>query len=281
MMAFELDWEERFESPALDESRWLPHHLPQWSSRERSAARYRFEGGDLHLRIEADQEPWCPEFDGEVRVSSLQTGCFAGPLGSPLGQHRFNADLVVREQQPGVRLYTPLYGRFEMRARACRDEHAMVAFWTIGYEDEPERSAEICICEIFGRDVSPEQSGIGLGVHPFGDPGIEDDFERVSLPLDAGGFHLYAAEWTPGGVSFSVDGDLVKSVDQSPAYPMQFMLGIYDLPGGRRDPASDPKEFVVDFVRAYRWVASAGTTSAQFGPSPQRTAKKFLPMSAP
>jgi hypothetical protein len=253
-MVFELEWEERFAGRALDRSRWLPHHLRQWSSRERSAARYRFEGGNLHLGIEADQEPWCPEFDGDVRVSSLQTGCFAGPLGSPLGQHRFNERAVVRERQPPVRLYTPLYGRFEVRARACRDRNAMVAFWMIGYEDEPERSAEICICEIFGRDVGPRRSGIGVGIHPFADPEIEDEFERVRLPLDAGDFYLYAAEWTPGGVSFSVGGDVVKTVSQSPGYPMQLMLGIYELPGGPRDPSSYPKEFVVDFVRGYRWV---------------------------
>jgi len=253
VVAFELDWEERFEGDALDQSRWLPHHLPQWSSRDLAAARYRFEEGRLHLGIEDDQEPWCPEFDGETRVSSLQTGCFSGPVGSPIGQHRFNPALVVREEQPCVRLHTPLYGRFELRARACRDENVLVAFWMVGFEDEPERSAEICVCEIFGRDIGPERSGIGLGVHPFADPAIEDDFERVGLPLDAGDFHVYAAEWTPDGIAFSVDGELVKTVAQSPGYPMQFMLGSYELEGGRRDPASYPKDFVVDYLRSYRF----------------------------
>ena len=45
-------------------------------------------GGCLRLLIEADQPAWCPEFDGRVRVSSLQTGVFAGPLGTMIGQHR-------------------------------------------------------------------------------------------------------------------------------------------------------------------------------------------------
>ena len=130
----------------------------------------------------------------------------------------------------------------------------MCAFWMIGFEDEPERSAEICVCEIFGRDVTPERSGIGMGVHPFADPGITDEFERVSIPVDAGEFHVYAAEWTPAAVTFFLDGEVAKRVEQSPAYPMQFMLGIYELPGGRRDSSAYPKEFVVDFVRAYRWL---------------------------
>ena len=76
----------------------------------------RVGGGRLRLRIDADQPPWCPELDGDVNVSSLQTGLFAGPLGSTIGQRRFSDDAVVREEQANVRLYTPAYGLIEMRA---------------------------------------------------------------------------------------------------------------------------------------------------------------------
>jgi hypothetical protein len=69
-----------------------------------------------------------------------------------------------------------------------------------------------------------------MGVHPFGDPSLVDDFSREAVPIDAREFHVYAAEWTPNGVAFFVDGELVKTVPQSPAYPMQLMLGIYDFP---------------------------------------------------
>ena len=86
---YELEFEDTFDGPALDERRWLPYYLPQWSSRERAAARYRLGDGRLTLLVEPDQPPWCPELDGEVQVSSLQTGLFSGPLGSALGQHRF------------------------------------------------------------------------------------------------------------------------------------------------------------------------------------------------
>ncbi len=149
-MRYELEFDETFEGDSLDLTRWLPYYLPHWSSRERSAARYEIGGGVLRLLIEADQEPWSPELDGKTRVSSLQTGAFAGPVGSATGQHRFSADSVVREEQPNLRLYTPQYGRIELRARASDDPRTMVALWLIGYEDEPERSAEICVCEIFG-----------------------------------------------------------------------------------------------------------------------------------
>jgi hypothetical protein len=83
---YELEFEDTFDDDALDLERWIPHYLPHWSTRERSAARYEIADGCLRLLIEADQQPWCPELDGHVRVSSLQTGVFAGPVGSTVGQ---------------------------------------------------------------------------------------------------------------------------------------------------------------------------------------------------
>jgi hypothetical protein len=242
-MALELEFEDIFDGDALDTSRWLPYYLPHWSSRERSAARYGIHDGTLRLLIEADQEPWCPEFDGDVRVSSLQTGLYTG-------QHRFNPAATIREEQENVRLYTPQYGRIELRAKATDDPNAMVALWMIGYEDEPERSAEICVCEIFGRDVGSGEAGVGVGLHPFGDPQIVDDFSRVTVPIEAREFHVYAAEWTPQGVVFEVDGETIKTAGQSPAYPMQLMLSLYDFPAD--EPTAYPKEFAVDYVRGYR-----------------------------
>jgi glycosyl hydrolase family 16 len=248
-----VEFDESFEGSELDRRRWLPFYLPHWSSRESSAARYSVDGGHLRLRIDADQQPWCPEFDGEVRVSSLQTGAFAGPVGSGIGQHRFDSGVVVREAQENVRLYTPLHGRIEVRAKASADPDTMAALWLIGYEDEPGRSAEICVCEIFGRNVADDETVVGVGVHPFGDPLIVDDFANVAVAVDAREFHVYAADWKADRIVFSVDGAPIKTVDQSPAYAMQLMLGIYEFPAAEAGRSgSYPKEFVVDYVRCQR-----------------------------
>jgi hypothetical protein len=157
----ELEVDDQFERPKLDSGLWIPHYLPQWSSRVASAARFDVGGGRLRLRIDADQPPWSPEFNGWLRVSSLQTGVWAGPLGSAIGQHRFSPSLVVREEQETAALYTPKYGLFEARVRAIADPTNMVAMWMIGFEDVPERSAEICIFEIFGRDVGRQDVRVG------------------------------------------------------------------------------------------------------------------------
>ena len=81
-------------------------------------------------------QPWSPEYDGDVRVSHLQTGQFSGPVGSPVGQHRFRAGLVVREEQDEERLWLPHFGVIEARVRGIRHPSAMVALWPIGFEDE-------------------------------------------------------------------------------------------------------------------------------------------------
>ena len=273
---YHLAFSDDFDDPELDPRRWVPAHLPQWSSRAQAAARYRLGGGHLALRIEPDQEPWCPEFDGATRVSSLQTGVFSGPVGSPIGQHRFNSDAIVREAQPETRLYTPQYGYVEVRAKALADARSMVAFWMIGFEDTPARSGEICVFEIFGRDVTPDLVRVGMGVHPFGDPDLVDDFEHVSLNIDATEFHVYAAEWTPAQVEFFVDGQRVKTVQQAPAYPMQLMLGIYEFDSGGESAATGsegrlggyPKEFVVDYVRGYEDARRPSAGAPGKSPSP-------------
>jgi hypothetical protein len=247
-----LEVEDRFDGPELDTSLWFPRYLPQWSSAEASAARYELVANELHLLIETDQEPWCPELDGPTRVSSLQTGVFAGPLGTSIGQHRFHPSAVVQEEQRNVRLYTPTFGVFVLRAKATADPSCMVSLWMIGYEDRPERSAEVCVFEIFGRNVEQHSAAIGMGLHPFGDPAISDDFEEVRLPIDVTEFHDYAARWTPKRVTFFIDGSSVRTVDQSPDYPMQFMLGIYEFGDREGSSGPHPKRFVVDSFLAYR-----------------------------
>lgn len=248
---YTLELDEGFAAGELSSTTWIPHYLPQWSSRDRSAARYSVGPGGLRLRVDADQPPWCPQLDGELRVSSLQTGVRSGRLGSQDGQHRFHPDAVVTEVQEERRLYTPQYGVVEMRARASADPHTMVALWMIGFEDVPQRSAEICVAEIFGTEVGPDRALVGMGVHPFGDPAVVDDFEKVPVALDVTEPHDYAVEWRPESVSFFIDGVRVKVVDQSPAYQLQLMLSLYAFPSDEPDQRW-PKEFVVERLRGYR-----------------------------
>ncbi len=250
LTGYDLVLDEHFDGPGLDQTRWIPHYLPHWAGRERSRARYRLGGGRLELLIAQDQLPWLPEIEGPLRVSSLQTGCFAGPVGSTIGQHRTDERLVVVEEQPVQRLITPRFGVIELRASWVPHPDCMVALWMIGLEDEPQHSAEICICEIFGSEASRDRAMVGMGLHPFNDPNIVDDFEKIAAHIDIRETHDYAASWTASDVTFFIDGEPVKKVPQSPQYPMQLMLNIYDFGGSTHGGPCEP--FVVDRVRVFQ-----------------------------
>ena len=255
---YTLTFNDDFDGSELDLTKWLPYYLPHWSSLTKSLPRYTFEESALVLQITAEQQPWCPEFNGAIKCSSIQTAHFCGPLGSPYGQHRFNPDCLVREIQPNVQKYLQQYGYFECRAKSINTTANPASLWMIGYEDLPEKSSEIAVFEILGAGDSPNQSKIGYGVHPWGDRTIQDDFYRDFFELDATCYHLYAVEWTPTHIDFYIDNQKIKTINQSANYPMQFMLGIYDIPPSVNSPVeidslnSYPKKFVVDYIRAYQ-----------------------------
>ncbi len=248
---YTLEWHDEFDGAALDLTKWLPYYLPQWSSRHQSRPHYLLHNGTLELQITADQQPWCPEFDGEVKASSIQTGLFAGPVGSHQGQLRFTPQLVVREAQTNVRLYTPHYGFLECRAKCSAVAGTHVSLWLIGYEDVPEHSGEIAMFEVFGKDVRSAAATVCYGIHPWGDPTLIEEFYRDPVAIDATTFHIYAMEWTPSHIDFLLDNTVIRRVNQSPAYPLQLMLSIFELPEGDSE-AVYPRAFVVDYVRAYQ-----------------------------
>jgi len=190
----------------------------------------------------------------------VQTGCFAGPAGSLVGQHRFDPHLVVKEEQPVLTNYVPKYGYFETRLKAVPVPGYMVALWMIGFESSAEESAELCIFEIFGAEVTSKQATVGYGLHPFGDALIRDEFYKDVLEIDVTQYHVYAADWRPEHVEFFVDNNSIRTIHQSPRYPMQFMLGIYEIPSqlnAESCPDMWPKTFAVDYVRGYRLAGSA------------------------
>jgi hypothetical protein len=228
-LADELD--EHFAGGTLDPEVWFPYYLPHWSSRSQSAATWSVRDDGLHLSIPNDQPLWCPDrHDGPLRVSCIQSGAFAGPLGSTIGQQPFRDGLTVSEEQRPMWGYTPLYGTIEVTMRGVITSRSMFAFWMSGIEDRPERSGEICVAEMFGDAVGDGFAEVGMGLHRFRDPNLVEEFATERLALDVAEFHTYAVDWQRGSVVFSVDGAIVRRLNQSPDYPMQLMIGVFDFP---------------------------------------------------
>jgi hypothetical protein len=249
-----LVFEDHFDAATLDTSTWLPHYLPAWSSRAATAATYELRDSCLHLRIPPDQGLWLPgEHTPPLRVSGIQSGSFSGPVGSTVGQQPYRDGVVVREEQEPFWGWTPTFGYLEMRARGVLTPRSMVAWWMSGLEDVPERSGEICVTEMFGDAVEPGVStAVGMGIKPFRDPALTDDFEAVRLPIDVADFHTYAADWTAEQVTFLVDGEPVRSCPRPPGYPVQMMIAVFDFPERSTGDDDDAvPELVVDYLRGY------------------------------
>jgi len=242
---------EGFPPPALDPGLWVDHYLPHWTEPERSAARYRLTADGLELRIEHDQPAWRAE-DGPMRVSGLQTGSWAGPLGGTRGQHRHRLDgLPVRTAVPERRLWTPSSGGVEAVISASADPRCMTAVWLVGFEAaSPDEAGEICVAELFGDRIGPEGSVVRLGIKAHHDPRLRDEIHDLPLPIDATRPHSYAAEWDRDGVRLLVDGRLVARSEQRLEYPLQLMIDLFEFPDDeRRDPADYPRTAVVHRVR--------------------------------
>ncbi|HKG90988.1 MAG TPA: glycoside hydrolase family 16 protein, partial [Gemmatimonadaceae bacterium] len=94
-------------------------------------------------------------------------------------------------------------------------------------------------------------AAVGMGVHPFRDPAMTDEFAAPRLAIDVAQFHVYAADWRPGRVDFLVDGQQVRTVHQSPGYHMQMMIAVFDFPAkAALSPQSEHvPELAVDYVR--------------------------------
>lgn len=238
----DLAFEDDFDGPGLDLATWVPHYLPQWSSRAESAATYEVAGSELRLTIPPDQGIWCAgDHEPPLRVSGVQSGVSSR-------QQPFRDHQVAREAQPTQWGWTPEYGRLEVRARMDLSPRSMASVWMIGLEDVPTRSGEICVFEVFGDALEPGSAAVGTGIKHFRDPALTWEFDAPRLAIDVAEPHVYAAEWQPGRVDYFVDTEHVKTVHQAPDYPMQMMVAVFDFPESP-GPADHVPQLAVDCVR--------------------------------
>jgi beta-glucanase (GH16 family) len=141
-----------------------------------------------------------------------------------------------------------------VRARMDLSPRSMASVWMVGLEEQPARSGEICIFEVFGDALESEDgratAAVGMGVHPFRDPALTDEFAAPRVAIDVAQHHVYAADWRPGQVDFLIDGKHVKTVHQAPDYPMQMMVAVFDFPTKADSaPPEHVPELSVDYVR--------------------------------
>jgi hypothetical protein len=229
---------EDFDGPELDTGIWLPHYLPMWSSREATRASYRLEDSCLVLDIPVDHPLWLPDdHPTPLRVSGIQSGARSGPVGSTSGQQAVYDGQRVREEQPDFAGHLQDHGHLEIRCRMALSHRSMAAMWLCGFEEEPDHCGEICVTEVFGKDVAPGESAeVGVGLKQIRDPELAQDFAAPRLPIRVAEFHTYAVDWdaagpgAPGEAVFTVDGEEVRRCANPPTYPLQIMVAVFDFP---------------------------------------------------
>ncbi|MEM9684798.1 MAG: glycoside hydrolase family 16 protein, partial [Pseudomonadota bacterium] len=130
----------------------------------------------------------------------------------------------------------------------------LAALWLIGFEDEPDRSGEITVMEIFGTGVGDDTVEVGRGVKKIKDPSLREEFYDNPQPIRVDDWHVYAIDWRPNGIDFLLDERVISRSSQSPDYPMQLMLNVYDLGTETGSVPQTAGWFDVDYVRAYQSV---------------------------
>lgn len=236
---------DHFDGKELNKKVWIETYLPQWSSRDKTRPSYNIKDSVLSLYISNDQKPWSEEYNGDIRVSNLQTGVFSGPVGSSIGQHHFSDNLIVREAQKEEFLLTPLYGSIEMKCRCHISEENVAALWLIGLEKNESESSELCLFELKGWNVKDKKAVIGYGIRAFKDPKLVNDFHEDEFDIDVEDWNIYKVDWRKNEVIFYINGKEIRRINQAPAYRMQLMLNLYDL----KNIKNEENRFEIDYIK--------------------------------
>ncbi len=160
------------------------------------------------------------------------------------------------------------YGRIEVKAKLPFGVGTWPAIWTLGKNiNEPggfwqpqfgnvgwPACGEIDIMEHWGNN----QNYVSSALHTPSSFGNTFNVSGITLPDVSNTFHVYAVEWTPEKMSFSVDGNVFYVYQPSPqnADTWPFDADQYILLNVAIQPPVDPaftqSPMVIDYVRVYQ-----------------------------
>jgi len=239
---------------------------------------------------EERQLTWCDEFNGAPGSPPDPAKWVYDLGGNGWGNHelqvytdnRGNAyldgrgHLVLRALQPAPGKFTSArlktqgkfafeYGRAEARIRIPYGQGIWPAFWMLGADIKRKgwpMSGEIDIMENIGKEPDTVH-GTLHGPGYSGDKSIGKPFQ-ITAGIFADDYHVYAVEWTPGRIDFSVDGQSYNTL--TPESLPGHAMWVYDhpfflilnvavggaWPGNPDETSVFPQTMLVDYVRVYR-----------------------------
>lgn len=201
----------RHKAQRLDDSPWVLPSGSGWESRPPTGQPMPLAGRCL---IHAAMTAATPCFTGLVETFPGNLASFAR---EGLVHDEYGAQLVICKASAWNRPYRSgafasvdsfQHGRFEAEIRAARGSGLVTGFFL--HRDSPRQEIDI---ELPGGDsqsmlvnvyFNPGDDGAAIGFGYRGSPC------RIELGFDATlDFHLYAIDWRPGRIAWSVDGRLV------------------------------------------------------------------------
>jgi beta-glucanase (GH16 family) len=275
---WKLVWSDEFHGPVLDSAKWdfdigngfYDYHAGQWIS----------GWGNDELQYYTREPDNAFVKDGMLHIRALKESLH--------GCGYTSARLKTRRRD-GCPLFSQRYGRFEFRAKLPTGKGVWPALWMLPQEEKYGGwpcSGEIDVMEARGQEPNKV-----LGTLHFGSrwPANTHQSEEYLLP-HAGtiaDFHVYAVEWEPGEVRWSVDGHQYavqsfwwssgkadgaggsKPAKEADLYPwpapfdQPFYLVMNVAVGGKFLGKPDqstvfPAEMVVDYVRVYEKAGGYG-----------------------
>ena len=235
----------------LNRNYWHEGYLSCWAPKEQQVygrPRYELNNG-LKLMIKnANDAPWCPDYDGVLIASGLMTG-------TRDGLHDFKGDgttLKVRTHQQKYFGQITKCGKFEMVAKTPQTGGNMAAWWLIGIQDTETQNCEIDIFENIGNVRGQVMSSL----HNWNDSTVTPTrgFKYqtdVDLSED---YHKYTLIWDEENLKFYFDDILYLTCSSNITYPLMQIITCYERQsswvGNDYDPlAPYPKTLDIKYIK--------------------------------
>ncbi len=186
-----------------------------------------------------------------------------------------NGNLVITARREANGTYTsarmttqnkvqPHFGRVEARIKIPRGQGIWPAFWMLGgnFPGTPwPNSGEIDIMENIGREPHLVH-GTVHGPGYSGGGGITGSYMHPQGWSFADDFHTFAVDWSPGSITWSVNGNPYHTVTRASTggnqwvfdQPFFMILNVAvggDWPGYPDGSTQFPQQMTVDYVRVY------------------------------
>jgi beta-glucanase (GH16 family) len=164
--------------------------------------------------------------------------------------------------------YTFTYGRIEARIKVSGTKGLWPAFWLLGADFFSQGRpwpyvGEVDIMEHIGREPDKTYSTIHAPAY-FGAGGFGSAYTLPGGDF-AAAFHTYAVDWNSTGMRFTVDGNVVHTVDRAAleatrgpwVFDHPFFIILNNAVGGDWPGPPDastvlPQRMLVDYVRVYQ-----------------------------